>query len=765
MTDQNTGSKPIQTVAVIGAGVMGAGIAAQAANGGARVILLDIPPRDVAPDAPQAERNAIAAGALARMLKAGSSGAFMDAAVAERIRIGNTEDDLELLREADWIVEVVVERLDIKQALYRRIESVRAPDALVSSNTSTIPLTLLMEGMPASLREHFVVTHFFNPPRYMRLLELVTSAETRPEASARVEAFIDRCMGKTVIHCNDRPGFIANRLGVYWMQVALQEAIALGLSVEDADAVMQICGFPKTGVFGLWDLVGIDLMPEVTASLSRLLPSDDPFQQYAGPIPVIEQMNRNGWLGRKGRVLQGFYRQTMDAEGRKVREVLDLGSLTHRQPRVPELASAQLKSGQLRELLATDDVGGLYAWRVLSRVLDYASRLVPDVAAEINSVDAAMRLGYNWRFGPFELLDRIGLSAFTARMMADGLDCSEFLQRADGQACYADGGQLNELGLYQAREVAAGIVDWQRVVQQAPVHVFERSVLRELDERTWCLEFNSRVNALSNQLLDEIETALAEAIAANRALVLYSDTGIFAAGADLKEFVAMSAQEGAVDAYIRRGQRLFAAIRQAPVPVVAAVAGRALGGGLELMFHCHAIQAHAESSLGLVEVSVGIVPGWGGCRELLARAQERFGTDDAIGKTFELIAGARVSGSALEAQAMGLLRESDGISMNRDRLLSDAVDLARSLWAPDRRANFSGLPELVAAERPACADASGYQKVLEQRLLRLLNEAAQPGWFDRFGDLERQCNLELLQHPASLQRMQALLETGRPLRN
>lgn len=766
MVERNPGGKPIQTVAVIGAGVMGAGIAAQAANGGARVILLDIPPRGVASDAPQEERNAIAAGALERMLKAGSSGALMDAAVAEHIHIGNTEDDLELLSEADWIVEVVVERLDIKQALYRRIESVRAPDAVVSSNTSTIPLTLLMEGMPASLREHFVVTHFFNPPRYMRLLELVTSAETRPEAAARVEAFIDRCMGKTVIHCNDRPGFIANRLGVYWMQVALQEAIALGLSVEDADAVMQVCGFPKTGVFGLWDLVGIDLMPEVTASLSRLLPSNDPFQAYAGPVPVpvIEQMNRNGWLGRKGRVLQGFYRQTTDSEGRRVREVLDLNTLTHRQPRTPELPSAQLKSGQVSELLATDDVGGLYAWRVLSRVLDYASRLVPDVAAEISSVDAAMRLGYNWRFGPFELLDRIGMSAFTARMMADGLDCSEFLQRADGQACYNRAGQLDEQGRYQARTVAVGVIDWQRVVRQVPIHVFEHSVLRELDDETWCLDFNSRVNALSSQLLDEIETALAEAIAANRALVLYSDTGIFAAGADLKEFLVMAAREGAIDAYIRRGQRLFAAIRQAPVPVVAAVAGKALGGGLELMFHCHAIQAHAESSLGLVEVSVGIVPGWGGCRELLVRAQERFGADRATGKAFELIAGAGVSGSALEARAMGLLRESDGISMNRDRLLSDAVERARGLW-PVLHTGFAGLPMLAATEQPAIEDEDSYQKVLEQRLLQLLNAAAKPGWFDRFADLERQCNLELLQHPGALQRMRALLETGRLLRN
>lgn len=756
--------KPVRKVAVIGAGVMGAGIAAQAANGGASVLLLDIPPAGISADAPADARNAIAQGALARMLKAGSTGALMDASVAQRIQVGNIEDHLAQLKDADWIIEVVVERLDIKQALYRRIESVRAPDAIVSSNTSTIPLATLMEGMPQSLREHFVVTHFFNPPRYMRLLELVTSDDTRSEVVERVQAFIDYAMGKTVIRCNDRPGFIANRLGVYWMQVALQEAIAMGLSVEDADAVMQVCGFPKTGVFGLWDLVGIDLMPEVSASLSRLLPADDLFQRYAGTIPVIERMLDNGWYGRKGRILQGFYRQTVDDAGRKQRTVLDLGSMCHRAPQSSTLESARLRPGQVRELLACEDNGGRYAWRVLSRVLDYATRLVPDVAGDIDAVDAAMRLGYNWRFGPFELLDRMGMEKFAARMQAEAGDLSAFMQRAAGQTCYREGEQLDHQGSYQPITLSDGIIDWQRVVAHPPVHTFDRSVLRALDKETWCLEFNSKVNALSNELLDEIETALAEAIAADKALVLYSDTGIFAAGADLKEFMVMAEQEGAIDRYIRRGQQLFAAIRQAPVPVVAAVAGKALGGGLELMFHCHRLQVHAEVQLGLVETTVGIVPGWGGCRELLARSCEKWGPGSAIERTFTRIGGAHVCGSAYEALEWGLLRETDGISMNRDRLLSDAVIQAQQLRnqpAPD----ITRLPSLSASSPEITAEADSYQYTLEHRLLQLLNQAVQPGWFEGFGDLERQCNLELLRHPASLQRIKALLETGRPLRN
>ncbi len=763
MGNQHT-SKPIRRVAVIGAGVMGAGIAAQAANAGADVLLLDIPPRDVAPDAPAAERNAIAAGAVERMLQAGAAGALMDSTVADRVQVGNTEDDLYRLKDADWIVEVVVERLDVKQDLYRRIEAVRAPDAIVSSNTSTIPLATLMEGMPQSLREHFVVTHFFNPPRYMRLLELVSSEDTRPEVAERVRSFIDHGMGKTVIHCNDRPGFIANRLGVYWMQVALQEAIAMGLSVEDADAVMQVCGFPKTGIFGLWDLVGIDLMPEVTASLARLLEEDDPFQTYAGAVPVIEHMLARGWYGRKGKVLQGFYRQFTDSDGRKQREVLDLVALEHRAPEPVTLQSAGLKSGQISELLASDDQGGLYAWRVLSRVLDYATRLVPDVADAIDAIDAAMRLGYNWRFGPFELLDRIGVSAFAARVQDEGRSLSTFVRNASGQPCYKNAEQLDWQGQYRPISRDAGIIDWQSIVARPAIHVFERSVLRELDQDIWCLEFSHKVNALSSVLLDEIETALAEAIAADKGLLLYSASGIFAAGADLKEFVAMTTQDGAIDRYIRRGQQLFMAIRQAPVPVVAAVAGKALGGGLELMFHCHALQVHAESQLGLVENSVGIVPGWGGCRELLARSAERFGASAAIQHTFTLISEASVTASALQARQWGFLRDSDGISMNRDRLLSDALALCRQLRdAPEhRQPTLSALQHCVPAKPLA---VEGYQAVLEQHLLDLLNLASEPGWFDRFADHERRCNLALLQYPESVQRMQALLETGRPLRN
>lgn len=755
--------KPVSRVAVIGAGVMGSGIAAQAANAGAQVLLLDIPPRRVAADAPAEARNAVAAAAVERMLRAGSAGALMEPAVAERIRVGNTEDDLAALSDADWIVEVVVERLDIKQALYRRIAEVRSADAILSSNTSTIPLQALMEGMPESLKEHFVVTHFFNPPRHMRLVELVTAPETRPDVVARIENFLDPGMGKTVIRCNDRPGFIANRLGVYWMQVALQEAIAMELSVEEADAIMRVCGFPGTGVFGLWDLVGLDLMPDVTASLSRLLTTEDPFQHYAGTAPVLKQMLERGWHGRKGRVLQGFYRKYTDPEGQRHNQVLDLATLEYRAPRPVTLASSQLNAGQIRELLNCPDPGGRYAWRVLSRVLDYATRLVPEVADQIAAVDAAMRLGYNWRFGPFELLDRIGMGVFADRLQAEGTPVSDFIQQAEGQPCHQGQRQLDWQGNYQPLQRPQGVIDWPTVTARPAIQTLACSVLRELAPDIWCLEFSKKINTLGYELLNELEAVLAQAEAADKGLILYSHSGVFAAGADLKAFVEMATEPGAVDAYIRRGQQLFARIHQASVPVVAAVSGKALGGGLELMFHCHAIQAHAEVQLGLVETRVGIVPGWGGCRELLARSSERFGPAEAIRHTFELIRGSRVCASALEGRRWGLLRDSDGISMNADRLLSDAIGLNRALR--QRKESAQTYPPLAPCVPAKPLAMDGYQAVLENQLLKLLNRAAEPGWFDCFADLERECNLTLLQYPEAIQRMQALLETGSPLRN
>lgn len=786
----------IRRVAVIGAGVMGAGIAAQAANGGAEVLLLD--------------RNQIAYNALERMKKAGSKGGLMSPEAADRIRVGNTEDDFALLAEQDWIVEAVVERLEIKQALYQRIDQIRAPHCIVSSNTSTLPLNHLLEGMSDGFRQHFVVTHFFNPPRYMQLVEFVSTAETSPESLVQLQHFNDQVLGKTVIHCADQPGFIANRLGVYWMQVALQEALALELNVVQADRIMQLCGFPKTGVFGLWDLCGIDLMPEVTGSLSHLLDENDAFQWYAKTPALIETMVAKGWHGRKGALRQGFYRQLKDDAGHKQHQQLNLNTMEYEF--AAELAtdwpSLKLKNGMLAELVAQKDKGGEFARRVLARVIHYASLLVPDVAKEIASVDTAMMLGYNWRFGPFQLRDQIGAVLFD-RVLNEQIDAqpeafpcaSPWLavaSKPEIRPSYQHKQQLDIKGAYHSVSMAKGIIRWQDVIQQPnePLINGLLSRLWSVDERVLCFELSARINTLNSRLLDELEAALHFAVNAEKALLIYSSGAVFAAGADLKEFLQLKDTGGLRD-YILRGQKLFQQLEDAPIPVVAAVSGKALAGGVELLMHCDYVQLAAESQLGLVEAQVGILPGWGGCKKLLLNTANRFGADQAIAKTFDTIAHARVSGSGLEALHWGLLGDNTGISMNPDRLLADGIQAAYELLGLDdgkdrknkaRKDNKDGKnskgenkcqdnPPIVPLVTPLKAITpddlydkgapapEGYQQVLETALLELLNLAAEDHWYDAFGDFECRTNLQLVKNSASQQRMMHLLEFGVPLRN
>lgn len=755
-----SGPRTTWKVGVIGAGVMGAGIAAQAANGGADVVLLDIVPEGAS------DRNGLARAAVDRLVRAGCRGGLMHPSVASRISIGNVDDDLGLLSDCDWIIEAVLEQLDIKQALYRRIADVRRADAIVSSNTSTIPLAKLIHGMPADFRRHFVITHYFNPPRHMRLVELVSSEETSDRGLERVSHFIDHRMGKTVIRCADRPGFIGNRLGIFWMQLALREAVEHGLTVEEADAVMRVCGFPKTGVFGLWDLVGIDLMASAVTSLGELLPPEDDFAALAQMPSVVRQMLEKGYLGRKGRSLQGFYRQTADAEGRRQREVLDFDSVDYRSPQAVTLPSAGLKPGQIEALLACDDAGGRFAWRVLSRLLHYASTLIPDVATDVASFDQAMKLGFNWTWGPFELIDLIGVDQFAARLGADGVVCSTFLARADGRTIYRSGAQtqeaLDSAGQYKPVGRRAGVLSLAEVKRDRPVLQGARATLRDLGEDVWCLEFTGRVPVLNSALLVDVRIALAEAVAADKALVFFNEGPVFAAGADLAEVLKIADDGPEVMRFLATGQQLFNDLRQAPVPIVGALCGTALAGGMELLLHCHAIQAHAESRMGLVEKQVGIVPGWGGCREMLLRSFTAVGAEHAIEHCFELLRTCKVSESALEARALGFLTDRDGITMNRDRVLFDAKQKAialRCMFQPPR------VPPVLAAPQCVSFSSDGYEREIQHVLHELLCRATEPDWYERFGEHELRTDVWLISRQEAQARMRHFIETGQTLEN
>jgi len=397
----------IETAAVVGAGVMGAGIAAHLANAGVPVLLLDIVPEG------DQDRNALAAGAVAKMLKADPA-PFMTKRAARLITPGNLEDDLDKLAGVDWIVEVILEDIELKRDLYKRIEKVRKKGSVVSSNTSTLPLAKLVEGQSASFAQDFLITHFFNPPRYMRLLELVAGDKTRPAVLEGLRDFADRRLGKGVVLCNDTPGFVANRIGSFWMQSAINEARDLGLTVEEADAVMgRPVGVPKTGVFGLLDLVGLDLIPKVDASLATNLAPDDAYQALRRPWPLFDKMIKDGYTGRKGK--GGFYRLNTEG-GQRVKEAIDLGTGAYATAGKAALESLDAsRTGGLKALVAHQDKGGRYAWNVLSQTLAYAASLVPEISDAITGVDEAMRTGYAWKYGPFELLDRSNFQCLFVR--------------------------------------------------------------------------------------------------------------------------------------------------------------------------------------------------------------------------------------------------------------------------------------------------------------------------------------------------------------
>jgi len=775
---------PIRKVGVLGAGVMGAGIAAHVANAGVPVVLLDIVPEGAS------DRDVLAKGAVAKLLKA-KPAAFFSARRAKLVTPGNLEDHLDRLADCDWIIEAVLERVDVKQKVYRAIDGVRKPGSIVSSNTSTMPLVKLLAGLPASFAADFLITHFFNPPRYMRLLEVVVGEATRPEAVAAVRAFADVQLGKSVVDCKDTPGFIANRIGTYWIEAATRAAIDLGLTVEEADAVAgRPFGFPKTGVFGLMDLVGIDLGPHVAASMLASLPADDPYREMHQESPLIEKMIATGYTGRKGK--GGFYRLDK-ANGKKVKQAIDLGTGDYRPSVKAALASLEAsKKGGPRALLEHADKGGRFAWRMLSQTLVYALGRLPAIADEIASVDEAMRTGFGWGMGPFELLDKIGPAWFASRLAADGVAVPPLLATAGERTFYrVEGGRLEQLGLdgaYRPVKRPDGVLLLADVKRAAPpVKKNASASLWDLGDGVLCLEFHTKMNSLDEGVLRMIEKAQ-EIIDGTKykALVVSNDGENFSVGANigLALFAANIGLWPAIEMSVAQGQETFQRLKQAPFPVVGAPSGMALGGGCEILLHCSAVQAHAETYMGLVEVGVGVIPGWGGCKELLTRwatnPERPGGPMPAVAKAFETISMAKVSTSADEARELLFLRPSDGVTMNRDRLLADAkakaLELVGAGYRPPEPVELT-LPgpsgkaalDLAVAGFRSSGAATAHDVVVSGRLATVLTggnaDPTAPLPSTEISRLEREAFLALVRTPATLARIETMLETGKPLRN
>ncbi len=759
----------IERCAVLGAGLMGAGIAAHLANAGLPVLLLDMEQR--------------AAGAIEKLKKQDPQ-PLMTPDAARLITAGSF-DDLSGLADCDWIIEVIVEDLGAKRAMYDRIDAVRKPGSIVSSNTSTIPLQALVKKQSDAFRADFCITHFFNPPRYMRLLELVTGPDTRPEIAVAVRALCDVRLGKGVVACHDTPGFIANRIGTYWITAAVNEAIARGLTVEEADAVHRPMGIPKTGVFGLVDLVGLDLMPLVAKSLLMSLGPADDFRRVFQNQDLLNKMIADGLTGRKGK--GGFYR--MEKRGaERILQAIDLKTGEYRATIKPRLEATEAGRSDLRALVEHDSPVGAYARSVLMQVLGYAAGLVPEIADDVASVDEAMRLGYGWGQGPFELIDRLGAGWLADAMGADGRAVPPLL--AHRLPFYrTEGGRL------QALTVAGAYADVQRpdgVLLLADVKRAGKPVLKNGSASLWdvgdgvlCLEFTSKMNALDEQIMGMIGKAIGLVAKSYKGLVIYNEGENFCVGANLGValFAANVAAWPVIEQSVAGGQATYKALKYAPFPTVGAPSGMALGGGCEILMHCSAVQAHAETYTGLVEVGVGLLPGWGGCKELVGRWQASKamprGPMPAVAKAFEIISTAQVSKSAAQAMGLGFLRPSDGITMNRDRLLYDAkqkvLALAEGYQPPApfeyRLPGPGGMTALALAVDGFAAQgkATPHDVTVSKAVARVLT-GGDTDMLDLMSEddmttLERSAFMALVRNPASLARTEHMLTTGKPLRN
>ncbi|HIL41166.1 MAG TPA: 3-hydroxyacyl-CoA dehydrogenase, partial [Methylococcales bacterium] len=688
----------ISKVAVIGAGVMGASIAAHISNAGISVYLLDVVLKN------NRNRNQVAETAI-KQLTSVQPAAFMRPANARLITPGNIEDHLDKVAEVDWVIEAVVEDPAIKKNLYQQLNVLCVPDTVISSNTSTLPLSVLIDGLPETFTRRFFISHFFNPPRYMPLLEVVLGSMTEPDRVKPVLKFADYQLGKGLVYCKDTPGFIANRIGIYWLQCGMTHAMAMGLTIEQADAALQPFGIPKTGIFALLDLVGLDLMPAIMVSMKKALPEADAFQQMSHIPELVNEMIAKGYTGRKGK--GGFYRLNT-AGGKRIKESIDLKTGDyHTSIKSLDAGDSEITRASLQALLLDDDVIGDYRWQVLSKTLCYCAEIFSDIANNITDIDKAMVLGYHWQWGPFELLDELHVDWFVERLESEGRAVPELLKqklalydRSKRTTSY-----LLSSGQYQAIITPPGVLNLSDAKQQNSAVLENSSAsLWDLGDGVVCLEFHSKMNALDFDTLSLIRQSIDKIRQEFVALVIYNEADNFSVGANLKLLTTAINRQSwhEIEVMITEGQETFGALKYAPFPVVGAPSGLALGGGCEVLLHCDAIEAHSELYMGLVEVGVGLIPGWGGCKEYLHRClhktRKTMGPMPAIIKGFNTVAMAEVSRSAIEAQERLFLSSTDGITPNRQRLLNNAKVKALALiegYQPSEPPVFS-LPGLSA---------------------------------------------------------------------
>jgi len=785
---------------VVGAGVMGAQIAAHLANAGWETGLLDIVPEG-ADEEPKA-RNTITAKGLERAQKARPAAFFLPDYVS-RIRIGNTTDNLDWIREADWVVEAVVEKLEIKRQVHAAIEAHLGPETFVTTNTSGLSIAEMSEGRSDSFRARFFGTHFFNPPRYMKLLEVIPTSRTAPETLARFEGFAETILGKRVVRARDTPGFIANRLGVYAMQRTLHAALEHGLTVEQVDFLTgPLIGHPRSGTFRLSDICGLDISADVANNLTQRLPDDRYRAVFALPAPV-QRLLAEGRIGEKAGA--GFYKRLPD----RTILALDWETLDYRPrqsvvfPSVEGL-KAQPLPDRLRALLghpqgaSPQDTARRFLWETTRDLLCYAADIAAEIADDLAAIDNACKWGFNWELGPFETWDALGVAEIAARLEQEDMPIpplvagllesgkNAFYTFKNGETFFADLRTPSTEHRAPTRPEFIVLKDRKRagaVIQETP-----DATLIDLGDGVNCLEFHTKMNVLGPGVMQMIDWSREETERNGAALVIGNQGEHFSAGYNL-QLILMGIYEQDWDEMLAMGQQIqevLLRLKRAKVPVVAATHGYTLGGGCEVMLHCAAVQAAAESYVGLPETGVGVIPAAGGTTEMLVRAMAPVPSDGTVDpypfvhQVFMNIGMAKVSTCADEARLLGYLRPSDGITMNPDRVLYEAkqraLALAGASYRPAEPAQISAMGEDGIARFELelhIMHRSGYisdhDRLIGQELAKVLcggplvhPQTVSEEYLLR---LEREAFVRLCGTPKTAERIKAMLETGRPLRN
>lgn len=792
--------RKIRKVAVLGSGVMGSQLACHFANVGLEVLLLDIVPKDIDKDDPKANRNVMADRSLKAAAKLNPAPLYSNDNL-KLITTGNFEDDLDKINSCDWVLEAIIENLDIKKSLFEKVELHRKPGTLITSNTSGIPISMMLDGRSEDFKQHFCGTHFFNPPRYLPLLEIIPSKDSHTEVINFLMHYGDLFLGKKTVLCKDTPAFIANRVGVFSIMAIFHLMQEMGLSVEEVDALTgPISGRPKSATFRTSDLVGIDTLVKVAEGVAHSCPNDEAVSYFKIP-EFLHKMVEKGWTGDKGG--QGFYKKSRDKDGNRVIEALDLKTMEYHpkeKVRMESIGAARQKDAlvdKLKTLYKGSDKGSKFLKALNLRVLAYASNRVPEIADQLYQVDDAMRAGFGWEMGPFENWDALGVQRVLSDMEVEGIKPAAWVKEmlAGGQKSFyrSDAGKRLyyniESGDMQTIPGTEEKIILDNYRSQKPVWSNKGCTLHDIGDGVLCLEFHTKMNAMGSEILQGLNKSIEIAEREGwKGLVIGNDAQNFSAGANLAMMLMLAIEQeyDELNMAISYFQKTVMRLRYSAIPVVMAPHGMTLGGGCEMSLHADATLAAAETYIGLVEFGAGLIPGGGGTKEFVLRASDAYYEGDpelpVLQQRFQTIATAKVATSAMEAFEIGVLHDDkDEMVINGERLIQEAKQKVLELsddgyTQPAMRKDIKVLGRTALGALYAGIEAFGisnFASEYDQHIARKLAYIMSGGDLSEATlvseqyllDLEREAFLSLLGERKTLERMQHILKTGKPLRN